>query len=102
MLSAQTISELTSDIEERRGDAGDAAKYELLFKRDTEMTEFIDRFEELRDKEASAGRRQRARWHATPLEAAAAVRLVDAPRGLDAHACVVGTCRSPSSAGRRT
>ena len=32
-------------------DSGDSAKYELLFKRDQEMTEFIDRFEEVKEKE---------------------------------------------------
>lgn len=49
----QAIGELTGDIEERRGEAGDSAKYELLFRRDQEMTEFIDRFEELKRKEVS-------------------------------------------------
>jgi hypothetical protein len=30
---------------------GDAAKYEVLFKRDQEMTEFIDRFDDFKEKE---------------------------------------------------
>jgi intraflagellar transport protein 74 len=49
----KTIAELKADTDERRGEAGDSAKYELLFKRDQEMTEFIDRFDEMKDKEVS-------------------------------------------------
>lgn len=45
--------ELTQDIESRKVDAGDSQKYETLYKRDQEMTEFIDRFPEMRDKELS-------------------------------------------------
>eukprot|EP01138_Halocafeteria_seosinensis_P008430 gb/GECG01008615.1/.p1 GENE.gb/GECG01008615.1/~~gb/GECG01008615.1/.p1 ORF type:complete len:393 (+),score=94.45 gb/GECG01008615.1/:1-1179(+) len=45
--------ELSQDIEARKGDAGDSQKYETLYKRDQEMTEFIDRFPEMRDKELS-------------------------------------------------
>lgn len=53
----KALAELSADIEERRGEASDSAKYELLFKRDQEMTEFIDRFEEMRDKELAEQRR---------------------------------------------
>jgi hypothetical protein len=61
--ASQISAELTTDLEERRGEAGDAAKYDLLFKRDQEMTEFIDRFHEMRDKEVRA----RARVGRAPL-----------------------------------
>jgi intraflagellar transport protein 74 len=53
----KAIAEVTSEIEERRGEAGDSAKYEVLFKRDQEMTEFIDRFPEMRDREQAEQRR---------------------------------------------
>jgi intraflagellar transport protein 74 len=53
----QLIAEATSEIDERRGEAGDNAKYEMLFKRDQEMTEFIDRFPEVKDKEIIEQRR---------------------------------------------
>ena len=44
----------------RRGEAGDSAKYEMLFKRDQEMTEFIDRFPDMRDKEVGEQRPEHA------------------------------------------
>jgi len=53
----RTIAELDKEIEERKGEAGDTAKYEALFKRDAEMTEFIDRMPEVRDKEIAEQRR---------------------------------------------
>ena len=53
----KAIAEVAAEIEERRGEAGDNAKYEMLFKRDQEMTEFIDRFPETRDKEVMEQRR---------------------------------------------
>ena len=53
----QALQDLEKEIEERRGEAGDSAKYEALFKRDAEMTEFIDRFDEAREREAGAQRR---------------------------------------------
>jgi phage regulator Rha-like protein len=49
--------EATAEIEERRGEAGDSSKYEMLFKRDQEMTEFIDRFNEMRDRESAERKR---------------------------------------------
>ena len=51
------LGELEREIEERRGEAGDSAKYEALFKRDAEMTEFIDRWPEHREREAGEQRR---------------------------------------------
>ena len=53
----KAIAEVTTEIEERRGEAGDSAKYEMLFKRDQEMTEFIDRYPEMREREISEQRR---------------------------------------------
>lgn len=53
----KAITDITVEIEERRGEAGDSAKYEMLFKRDQEMTEFIDRFPEMREREVSEQRR---------------------------------------------
>ena len=40
------ISELVSDINERLKEAGDSQKYEVLFQRDKEMSDFIDKFHE--------------------------------------------------------
>jgi chromosome segregation ATPase len=51
------LAELEREVEERRSEAGDSAKYEALFKKDAEMTEFIDRFEEVREREVGAQRR---------------------------------------------
>jgi intraflagellar transport protein 74 len=45
------LQELTTDIEERRGESNESHKYEVLFQRDREMTEFIESFEGVRDKE---------------------------------------------------
>lgn len=43
---------LTRDIEDRKGDGADnSKKYEVLFKRDKEMTDFIDKFPEEKKKE---------------------------------------------------
>lgn len=47
----QAVEELASELEDRRGAASDEAKYELLFQRDAEMTEFIDKFDETKEKE---------------------------------------------------
>jgi len=52
------IGDLAADIDERKGDSGERDKYELLFKRDQEMTEFIDRFEETREKEVRCRARE--------------------------------------------
>jgi len=52
----RAVAELAAEIEERRGEAGDSAKYEALFKRDQEMTEFIDRFPDTRAREAAEQR----------------------------------------------
>ncbi len=51
------VAGLDREAEERRGEAGDAAKYEALFKKDAEMTEFIDAFPEAAAKEATEQRR---------------------------------------------
>jgi intraflagellar transport protein 74 len=53
----RAVAEVTAESEERRGEAGDNAKYEMLFRRDLEMTEFIDRFPEVKDKEVLEQRR---------------------------------------------
>merc|ERR1719326_1390119 len=43
---------LTRDIEDRKGDGADnSKKYEVLFKRDKEMTDFIDKFPDEKNKE---------------------------------------------------
>jgi len=43
---------LTRDIEDRKGDGADnSKKYEVLFKRDKEMTDFIDKFPQEKEKE---------------------------------------------------
>eukprot|EP00941_MAST-03F_sp_MAST-3F-sp1_P000985 g985.t1 len=47
----RTLQELTTDIEERRGENNDSHKYEVLFQRDKEMSEFIENFDELKKKE---------------------------------------------------
>jgi intraflagellar transport protein 74 len=52
-----TIATLEKEAEDRRGEAGDAAKYEALFKKDAEMTEFIDSFPDAAAKEAAEARR---------------------------------------------
>lgn len=41
-----TLQDLAQDMEERKGEAGDTKKYEVLYQRDREMTEFIENFEE--------------------------------------------------------
>jgi len=53
----RALAEVEAESKERSGEAGDNAKYEVLFKRDLEMTEFIDRFPEAKDKEAMEQRR---------------------------------------------
>jgi hypothetical protein len=53
----RALLDLDKEIEERRGEAGDSAKYEALFKRDAEMTEFIDCFPQHREKEVTEQRR---------------------------------------------
>ena len=53
----RALAEVAAESEERRGEAGDNAKYEMLFRRDLEMTEFIDRFPEVKDKEVLEQRR---------------------------------------------
>lgn len=42
----QVANDLAVDMEERRGEAGDKHKYEVLYQRDEEMTAFIDAFPE--------------------------------------------------------
>merc|ERR1719240_2602127 len=50
--SAQrTLGELTTDIEERKGESDTQDKYEVLFKRDKAMTEFIDNFDSTKQHE---------------------------------------------------
>ena len=48
----QTLQDLEQDMEERKGEAGDTKKYEVLYKRDKEMTEFIDNFDATRTRAA--------------------------------------------------
>jgi len=45
--SKRTLEDLTSDIEDREGKSRDANKFEVLFKRDKEMSQFIDNFPEI-------------------------------------------------------
>ena len=40
----QIIAELDMDLEERKDESGDSQKYEKLYQRDREMSEFIDTF----------------------------------------------------------
>lgn len=41
------LADLTTDMADRKNaDSGDTQKYEVLYKRDQEMTEFIEKFEE--------------------------------------------------------
>lgn len=55
----KVIAEVNAEIDERRnggngnGANSESAKYELLFKRDQEMTEFIDRFPDMKGKEVA-------------------------------------------------
>jgi len=46
------IKEVASDAQERREEGGDQQKYEILFAKDKEMTQFIDSFEENQREEA--------------------------------------------------
>lgn len=39
------LADLEQDLEERKGDSGDSKKYEVLYQRDKEMTEFIESFD---------------------------------------------------------
>lgn len=57
----KTLEEVSAELEERKsGAAGDdSAKYEVLYKRDQEMTEFIDRFPELKARESAEQQRVR-------------------------------------------
>jgi intraflagellar transport protein 74 len=52
----RVVADLAADIEERKGEAGDSAKYEQLFKRDQEMTEFNDRFPDAKAREIAEAR----------------------------------------------
>lgn len=47
----RTLQELTTDINERKGENNESHKYEVLFQRDKEMTGFIDNFQETKMKE---------------------------------------------------
>ena len=49
----QSLADLDTDIEERKGESGDSQKYEMLFQRDQEMTSFIDSFEKRKQDEMS-------------------------------------------------
>lgn len=53
----KVASDLSLDLEERKGEAGDTKKYEVLYQRDQEMTEFIEAFPETRE---AAVREQKA------------------------------------------
>jgi len=44
----RALDELTTDIEERKGESNDSKKYEVLFQRDKEMSDFIENFDETR------------------------------------------------------
>jgi hypothetical protein len=46
----QTIAELDADLEERKDESGESQKYEKLFARDQEMTEFIESYPGLKAK----------------------------------------------------
>jgi len=50
----KTAADLATDMEERKGEAGESHKYEVLYQRDQEMSEFIERFPETREKEWAA------------------------------------------------
>mmetsp|Transcript_21333 Transcript_21333/g.75175 ORF Transcript_21333/g.75175 Transcript_21333/m.75175 type:complete len:604 (-) Transcript_21333:508-2319(-) len=50
----KTAADLATDMEERKGEAGESHKYEVLYQRDQEMSEFIERFPETRKKEMEA------------------------------------------------
>lgn len=47
----KTLTDLTSDLEERKSEGGDTKKYDVLFERDKEMTAFIESFAGTKDKE---------------------------------------------------
>lgn len=47
----KTLTDLTSDLAERKGEGGDTQKYDVLFERDKEMTAFIEAFGGTKDKE---------------------------------------------------
>lgn len=49
--ATKALKQLSTDILDRKGDASDTQKYDVLFQRDQEMTEFIDSFEEVEAKE---------------------------------------------------
>lgn len=46
--NSQMLQDLTVDIEEREGKTQDSKKYEVLFQRDKEMTEFLERYPAMR------------------------------------------------------
>jgi len=51
MKLKKVLSDLNTDLAERKSEGGDSQKYDVLFERDKEMTAFIDAFEETRQKE---------------------------------------------------
>lgn len=53
----QYSDELSKEMNERKGEAGDPVKYEALFKRDAEVTEFVDRYPQMREKELAEHRK---------------------------------------------
>ena len=44
---------MEQDLQESKGDAGEADKYDVLHKKDNEMTQFMQEFPELKEREAA-------------------------------------------------
>ena len=44
---------MEEDLKESKGDAGEADKYEVLHKKDNEMTQFMQEFPELKERESA-------------------------------------------------
>lgn len=49
----RNIKELEQDLQESKTESNDMDKYEVLHKKDNEMTQFMEEFPELREKEAA-------------------------------------------------
>eukprot|EP00743_Colponemidia_sp_Colp-15_P001360 GILK01001490.1.p1 GENE.GILK01001490.1~~GILK01001490.1.p1 ORF type:complete len:646 (+),score=138.74 GILK01001490.1:56-1993(+) len=45
------VNDMETDLEERKGEAGEVEKYTILFQKDQEMTNFIEKFEETKSQE---------------------------------------------------
>lgn len=46
----RTIADLDADLDDRKGEDGESQKYEVLYRRDQEITEFLERFPEEKGK----------------------------------------------------